>query len=141
MRKVDYHYSTAFELKDEQEYTEWIIRVSEAERVILEHLAYTFCSDDQILKMNQEFLNHDYYTDILTFPAGSAKGIAGDIFISVDRVRDNAQTFSVSENSELKRVMIHGVLHLCGYTDATKEEQRVMREKEDRYIEVFHVKQ
>ena len=141
MRKVAYHYNTAFRLKKEAEYTDWIIRVCDIEGIPLDRLAYTFCGDEELLNMNRQFLDHDYYTDILTFPHGSDDSVTGEIFISVDRVQENAKRFSVNAETELRRVIIHGVLHLCGHEDATEQERKRMRELENRYIEMFHVKQ
>lgn len=97
---------------------------------------YIFCSDDYLLKINQTYLDHDTYTDIITFDnSHTPSEIAGDIFISVERVKENAQEYSVSFHNELYRVMAHGILHLCGYDDSTKEEIELMRERESHYLE------
>ncbi len=93
-----------------------------------------FCSDDYLLSINKQYLNHDYYTDIITFDYVDQNRISGDLFISLDRVRENAAKFKVEMKKELFRVVFHGILHLVGYKDKTKEEQAVMRKKEDFYL-------
>jgi rRNA maturation RNase YbeY len=102
-------------------------------------LDYIFCDDEYLLKINQDYLDHDTYTDIITFPYGDLNVIAGDIFISVERVKENAVNFRVDFELELKRVMAHGVLHLLGYGDKSEEEVLQMRLKEDEKIKLFHV--
>lgn len=98
----------------------------------LQGLHYVFCSDTYLLEMNQQFLQHDTYTDIITFElSGDPDVTEGEIYISIDRVRENAQKFGVSEEQELHRVIFHGALHLCGYKDKTKKEASLMRQKED----------
>lgn len=94
-----------------------------------------FCSDDYLLKINEQYLNHNYYTDIVTFDYVENSVISGDLFISVDRVEENAGEMGVSFDEELYRVVFHGILHLCGYKDKTNAEKKVMREKEDFYLE------
>ena len=107
---------------------------------VLEALNYVFCSDDYLLDMNRQFLQHDYYTDIITFDLGvpGAKGIVGEVYISIDRVKDNARSLGVSFEDELVRVVCHGLLHLCGYRDKKKAEQVAMRQAEDKYLKLFH---
>lgn len=96
-----------------------------------------FCSDDELLEMNRKFLDHDYYTDIITFDYCEDKEVNGDLFISIDRVVDNAETIGVKYEDELRRVCVHGVLHLCGYKDKTEEEEKMMRIKENFYLERY----
>ncbi len=108
----------------------WISKVLEQEGFEIAEIALIFCSDDYLLKVNQDFLEHDFYTDIITFDYCEDKLISGDLFISVDRVIENSQDFNVTFHQELHRVIIHGVLHLCGYTDKTTEEETIMRQKE-----------
>ena len=98
---------------------------------------YIFCDDDYLLKVNQDYLDHDYYTDIITFDYVKGKTISGDIFVSLPRILDNASTLSQNFESEFNRVLAHGILHLCGYKDKTEEEQTQMRAKEDFYINQF----
>ena len=95
---------------------------------------YIFCDDDYLLKVNQDYLDHDYYTDIITFDYVKGKKISGDIFVSLPRILDNASTLSQDYESEFRRVLAHGLLHLCGYKDKTEEEESTMRQKEDFYI-------
>lgn len=103
----------------------------------LGNVAYVFCSDEYLLEMNQEHLKHDYYTDIITFDYTEGKIIAGDIFISVDRVQENADLNAVSFEQELRRVMIHGILHLLGLRDKKKEDQKAMRLAENQALVLF----
>ena len=98
---------------------------------------YIFCNDDHLLQVNKDFLNHDYYTDVITFDYVKGKTISADIFVSLPRILDNSSTLSNAFNSELLRVLAHGVLHLCGYKDKTDEEITEMRQKEDYYLSIF----
>lgn len=95
-----------------------------------------FVSDDYLLSLNREHLDHDYYTDILTFPYSQGRALRGEIYISIDRVQDNAQTYGVSWRDELARVMAHGILHLLGYDDHGKENERLMRQKEEEALQL-----
>lgn len=102
------------------------------------NLTYIFCNDDYLLKMNLQFLDHDTYTDIITFDLGSEAGsMAGEIYISIERVAENAVKFGVSYNNELHRVIFHGALHLCGYKDKSATEKKLMREMEDKCLELY----
>ncbi|MDR2384175.1 MAG: rRNA maturation RNase YbeY [Tannerella sp.] len=94
-------------------------------------IAYIFCSDDRILEMNKQYLNHDYYTDVITFDYGEMDTISGDIFISMDTVASNAKKFNTTSENELYRVVIHGILHLCGFNDKSASDEIIMREKEN----------
>jgi len=124
-----------YRLKQKTILCNWIYKTIQAEKKQLIQLNYIFCSDDFLLKLNQKHLNHNYFTDILTFDnSDTKKEIEGDIFISIDRVRDNAKTLKTLLHHELNRVIIHGVLHLCGYKDKTQLEQQKMRTKEDFYL-------
>ena len=121
-----------FKVADAEELTSWIERVAEVHEYEIVQLTYIFCSDEYLHKVNVEYLDHDTYTDVITFDnADDADIIEGDIFISVDRVRENAVTHGVSFRDELHRVMIHGVLHLLGYADKDLLSQTAMRKKED----------
>ncbi len=97
-------------------------------------LCFIFTSDDLLLGLNKEFLNHDYYTDVIAFSYNEYNTVSGDIYISVDRVKENARDYKVSLNKEIARVMIHGVLHLCGYNDKTEAQKKKMRKMEDYWI-------
>ena len=114
----------------------WISHIVEKEEYDLRELSFVFVTDEYLLQMNKEHLNHDYYTDIITFDYNEGNSLAGDLFISYDRVRDNARQLEVVEWDELCRVMIHGVLHLCGYGDKSEEEKKLMRLKEDECLEL-----
>ena len=120
-----------FNLKRKSELKAWIKSVIEKEKHDLGNLNYTFLSDDSLLKINIEYLKHNTYTDIITFNYNEGKKVNGDIFISVDRVKENASKFEVSFEEELHRVIIHGVLHLCGYKGKTKADSELMRKKEN----------
>ncbi len=128
-----------FELEDEDSLIlqRWIKEVIELEQNKLIALQYIFCEDDYLYDLNIAHLNHDTLTDIITFPYDQPPNIHSDIFISIDRVRDNAEKFNAPFREELHRVMIHGVLHLCGYRDKTSEEARQMRAKEDETLQLL----
>ncbi|HKB44707.1 MAG TPA: rRNA maturation RNase YbeY [Chitinophagaceae bacterium] len=119
--------------------------VFEMEGKTIKSLVYVFCSDKYLLKINQNFLKHDYYTDVITFDLSkTSKIIEGEIYISIDRVKKNSKEFKTSTNWEFLRVIFHGALHLCGYTDKTKIQKKEMRKREDKYLfhySTFHVKQ
>ena len=125
-----------FELIQEEKIISWILLVIKNEEVDVSQLNYILGSDDYVLEINKEYLNHDYYTDIITFPL-SKSPIESDIFISIDRVKENALIFSKSFETELLRVIIHGLLHLIGYNDKSEESQKEMRQKEDACIALF----
>ena len=138
---IAYHQQGDFRLSRQKEYTDWIIKTVNAHGATIDALNYIFCTDDQLLELNNEHLGKDYYTDIITFEYEPPPRISGDIFISEDRVRENADDFGVSFEEELRRVMIHGVLHLLGYKDKEAKEVKEMREKEAEMMAMFHVKQ
>jgi len=124
-----------FKLKNKAHVRQWITETIVAEGYKLKELTYIFCSDAYLLQINQQYLDHDTYTDIVTFDNSEEEGkIVGDIFISIERIRENAQKFKVSETDELHRVIIHGVLHLLGYTDKTAVSKEKMTQKEDEYL-------
>lgn len=138
---IEFHYVVGFELSKPTKYIDWITRIIGSENRFLNRMDYIFCDDDYLLNINQQYLNHDTYTDIITFDYTEGKNIAGDIFISVDRVKENALKYEVDFIDELHRVMAHGVLHLLGYSDKTDEDVVVMRNKEDEKMQLFHVEQ
>ena len=124
-----------YQLKNKNKVRRWITDTIIAEGLKLKELNYIFCSDGYLLQINQQYLNHDTYTDIITFDNSTQEGsIVGDIFISIDRIRENATKFNVSESEELHRVIIHGALHLLGYKDKTTVTKQKMTEKEDFYL-------
>lgn len=131
---VSFHFDdVAFELSHQQRLSEWLQEVAETEGKPFIEVQYIFCSDDKLRDMNVEYLDHDYYTDVITFPY-SEDAVHGDVFISYDRVVDNAQQLKVPFEHELCRVLVHGVLHLSGYLDKTDAEEKEMRGKEDFYL-------
>jgi rRNA maturation RNase YbeY len=136
---IDYHYLTDFQITAELEYNDWINRIITSENASQSQLDFIFCNDQYLLKINQDYLNHDTFTDIITFPYSDDLGIAGDIFISVDRVRENAQTFEVDFETEMRRVIAHGLLHLLGFGDKSDQDAKLMREKENEKLKLFHV--
>jgi probable rRNA maturation factor len=127
--------SLDFTLPHPRKTAAWITAVIKKEKQSLQELNYIFCADEHLHKINQEYLNHNTYTDIITFDNSEESGkIEGDIFISIDRVKDNAVKYKVDFLDELHRVIIHGTLHLLGYGDKAKADKELMREKEDTYL-------
>jgi len=125
----------SFKLKNKAQVRQWITDAIHTEGFKLKELTYIFCSDDYLLQINRQYLDHDTYTDIITFDNSDGNNIVtGDIFISIDRIRENATKFNVSETTELHRVIIHGVLHLLGYKDKSAPDKQKMTEKEDFYL-------
>jgi rRNA maturation RNase YbeY len=124
-----------FKLKNKTRVRQWITQTIRAEGFKLSSVTYIFCSDDYLLNINRQYLNHDTFTDIITFDNSERDHVVlGDIFISIDRIRENAIKFNVTETTELHRVIIHGVLHLLGYTDKSAPDKQKMTEKEDFYL-------
>ena len=138
---IDYNYETDFELSDEAAISEWISKVILSENMSEGEINFIFCDDDYLLEINKQHLNHDTLTDVISFDYSLGNELSGDIFISVERVIDNANDFKVSFTEELNRVMIHGILHYCGYKDKTEEDEQLMRNKEDEKLKLFHVEQ
>jgi probable rRNA maturation factor len=125
----------AYKLKNKTAVRQWIKETVLAEGFKLKELNYIFCSDSYLLQINQKYLDHDTYTDIITFDNSEKdKVIVGDIFISIDRIRENALKFNITESNELHRVIIHGALHLLGYTDKSTADKQKMTFKEDFYL-------
>lgn len=124
-----------YKLPQKQATRQWLKQRAEREGYAVGDLNYIFCSDEYILQVNRDHLQHDFYTDIITFDTGEDKGrIEGDIFISVDRVADNAAQLGVAADGEMRRVLAHGLLHLCGYGDKTDDEVALMRAKEEAWL-------
>lgn len=129
-----------FKLKNKKHLRNWIEATIVAENCVLKEVNYIFCNDAYLLKINQEYLQHDTYTDIITFDNSEVKNeIVSDIFISVERVSENAQTYQITMLQELYRVMIHGALHLSGYKDKTPKDKKLMTEKENFYLAQFSI--
>ena len=129
-----FHSECDFTLSKQDARSRWIINSIINESKIVGQLCFIFCTDEYLLEKNIQFLKHDTYTDIITFDYCEGDIISGDIFVSVERVTENADKFGVNFENELDRVIIHGVLHLAGYKDKSKEEANTMREKEDFYL-------
>ena len=138
---ISFNYEIEFQLENEVDYTHWLSRVILSEDKKEGEINYIFCDDDYLLTLNQEYLNHDTLTDIISFDYSIGTELHGDIFISVERVMENALDFKVDFLEELKRVLVHGVLHYCGYKDKSETDELLMRSKEDEKIQLFHVKQ
>jgi rRNA maturation RNase YbeY len=131
---ISFNYETDFVLEDDKNIIRWIRSVIVSEKFIEGDINYIFCDDDYLHKINIDFLNHDSFTDIISFDYSIGKKLQGDIFISVERVKENAKEFSTSFQEEIHRVMVHGILHYCGYKDKTDEEVMQMRSKENFYL-------
>jgi probable rRNA maturation factor len=129
-----FHSECDFSLDKSSEFTTWLQDSIQKEGKEAGALNYVFCTDEYLLEKNIQFLDHDTYTDIITFDYCEGKIVNGDLFISIERVRENAAKFKVDFTAELARVIIHGTLHLLGYKDKTEEEQKEMRSKEDFYL-------
>ncbi|MFT5581967.1 MAG: putative rRNA maturation factor [Psychromonas sp.] len=138
---INFNYECDFSMDNEDALATWMSEVIESENKNEGEINYIFCDDEYLHKINLEYLSHDNLTDIISFDYTMGNEISGDIFISVERVQDNANDFKVSFEAELKRVMVHGVLHYCGYKDKGEENELVMRSKEDEKLALFHVEQ
>lgn len=138
---IDFNYETEFSLSNEEEMATWLSRVIESESKKEGEINYIFCDDEYLHKINVEYLAHDTLTDVISFDYSVGNEINGDCFISIERVTDNAKDYNVSFDEELKRVIVHGLLHYCGYKDKGESEELLMRLKEDEKITMFHVKQ
>jgi len=131
---ISFNYENDFKLPDEDQVSKWISAVIIEENCTEDEINYVFCNDAYLHKLNVEFLNHDTLTDIISFDYSVGKTIQGDIFISTERVADNAKDFKVNFADELYRVIVHGVLHYCGYTDKKEADKSIMRSKENHYL-------
>lgn len=130
--EISFHsVSTSFSLRERRQIRGWLLRCAAHYDREIGELSFVFCSDEYLLEMNRKHLNHDYYTDIITFDYSADKTISGDLFISIDRVRDNAKSNHQLIKDELHRVMVHGVLHLIGFGDKSDEQAHTMRAQED----------
>lgn len=136
---ISFNYETDFELENEAHYEDWISRIIESEGFDEGEINYIFCDDEYLHKINVEYLDHDTLTDIISFDYTVGNVLQGDIFVSVERVKDNANDFNVSFEEELKRVLSHGVLHYCGYKDKSPKDEALMRSKEEEKMQMFHV--
>jgi probable rRNA maturation factor len=138
---ISFNYETEFELPNENEIEKWLSEVIVSESKKEGDINYIFCDDEYLHEINVKYLDHDTLTDIISFDYSIGNELHGDIFVSVERVADNAKDFNVSFDEELKRVLVHGILHFAGYKDKSEEDELLMRSKEDEKIAMFHVKQ
>ncbi|WP_019670874.1 rRNA maturation RNase YbeY [Eudoraea adriatica] len=138
---ISYQYEADFKLGNDDKYTDWINNIVRGEKWGMGDLDYVFCTDDYLYSLNEKYLGHKTYTDIITFDYSEGNTVSGEIYISVDRVKENAMRYNVDFDIELQRVMAHGLLHLMGFNDKTDKEKELMRDKESEKINLFHVKQ
>ena len=136
---INFNYETDFTLDNEVAIAAWLTNVITSENKKEGEINYIFCDDEYLHKINLEYLNHDTLTDIISFDYTMGNELSGDIFVSIERVNDNAKDFNVVFEEELKRVLVHGILHYCGYKDKGEAEELLMRSKEDEKIGLFHV--
>lgn len=138
---IEFHYETEFGIPKQTYFADWISRVVNSEDHSIAQLDFIFCDDKYLLGINMKYLEHDTYTDVITFDYSNGRKLSGDVFLSVDRVKENAAKFSSDFEEELRRVMVHGVLHLMGYRDKTNVEKALMTAKEEEKLKMFHVEQ
>ncbi|WP_452230561.1 rRNA maturation RNase YbeY [Lacinutrix sp. MEBiC02404] len=131
---ISFNYENDFKLNNEEQLAKWISSVIVSEGCTEDEINYVFCDDAYLHKLNVEFLKHDTLTDIISFDYSMGKTLQGDIFISIERVEDNAKDFKVEFSEEVQRVLVHGILHYCGYKDKSEEEAKLMRSKENFYL-------
>lgn len=138
---ISFNYETDFELGNEEAFENWISRVISSEEKKEGEINFIFCDDEYLHKLNVEYLEHDTLTDVISFDYSVGNELHGDVYISTERVADNAMDFNVTFEEEIKRVIIHGILHYCGYKDKSATEKALMRSKEEEKIKMFHVEQ
>lgn len=138
---INFYSETDFELQEQAGYEAWLKRVIASEDKKLEEVSFIFCDDEYLLEINQKYLDHDTYTDIISFDNCVGNILAGDIFISTERVAENSREYGVDFEEELRRVLAHGILHFCGYSDKSDRESAEMRRKEEEKMRMFHVEQ
>jgi probable rRNA maturation factor len=136
---IDFNYETEFILDHPDLYSSWISKLILSENKTEGEINFIFCNDEYLLKLNYEFLSHDTFTDIISFDYSLGNLISGDVFISIERIKENAIVFDTSFSNELLRVMSHGILHLCGYKDKSDSDTLIMRRKEEEKISMFHM--
>lgn len=135
MSFVSFHSEqTDYSVSNESQITDWLVSVCQKEGKSLSEISIIFCSDDYLVEVNRQHLNHDYYTDVITFDYSEGTNVSGDIFISTDRVTENAEVFGVPMIDELHRIIVHGTLHLIGYGDKDEDAKKEMTSKEDIYL-------
>lgn len=134
---IQFFFENIDEINIDPDVNKWLENIIMSEEKKVGEITYVFCDDDYLLKINQDYLKHDYYTDIITFDYVKGKTISADIFVSLPRILENTQLHSKDFKNEFHRVLAHGILHLCGYKDKTQEEIFLMREKEDFHLSFF----
>jgi rRNA maturation RNase YbeY len=135
---IKYHFITPFELKEPNRYKSWLKQLAANKSFFIGDINYIFCDDNYLLTINQNFLEHDTFTDIITFDNRVEKMLNGEIYISINRIIENAQFYQTTSSEELLRVMAHGILHLCGYKDKSEEDILTMRNEEEAAIKLFY---
>jgi probable rRNA maturation factor len=138
---ISFNYETDFELHNESDFSKWISAVILSENKKEGEINYIFCDDDYLLEINQQYLDHDTLTDIISFDYSVGNELNGDVFVSVERVKENASDYKVTFQEEIQRVLVHGILHYCGYKDKTESDELIMRAKEEEKMKMFHVEQ
>lgn len=139
MNKVFFHYTAqSFSLSNKKRIKQFIELLFKLEKKPLNRIDYIFCSDEYLLQINKQHLQHDYYTDIITFELSQNNLTEAEIYISVERVKENAYILSTTFKNEILRVLFHGALHLCGYKDKSKKEEKLMRQKEEEYLIMYN---
>ena len=136
---INFNYETDFELPNKTAVSNWLSKVILSENKSEGEINYIFCNDEYLLQINQQYLDHDTLTDVISFDYSLGNELSGDVFISIERVQDNANVFKVTFSEELNRVMVHGILHYCGFEDKTEEDELFMRNKEDEKLKMFHL--
>ena len=136
---IEFHFENVnFDFPQAHQISQWILDTVGAEGKSISHFQFIFCTDSYLHEINLKYLNHDTFTDIITFPYVH-NPLESDIFISIDRIRENANTFGITFEKELYRVIIHGVLHMIGYSDKTQEDKKIMTQKEDQYLNRLNI--
>ena len=138
---IEYVYNTSFSLDNENKVSKWLKKAVETEGFSVGDVVYAFFNDNDLKDLNVKHLNHDFFTDVISFNDSKNDVLSGNIAISVDRVKENSIKFKTSFNDEMMRVMVHGLLHFMGYDDSSEEETLLMRNKEDDNLKMFHVEQ
>jgi rRNA maturation RNase YbeY len=135
---VSFNFQTAkFQIPTRKTLVNWILLVAYQEQKVVKDISYIFCDDEYLLHLNKKYLQHNTYTDVITFNYSTSKETTGEIYVSIDRVRENALKFKVPELQELLRVLVHGLLHCFGYSDQTYKSKSVMRRKENNYVKIY----
>ena len=138
---INFNYESDFTLDNEEVIATWLSAVIVSENKNEGEINYIFCDDEYLHKINVEYLDHDTLTDVISFDYTMGNEISGDVFVSVERVLDNSKDYNTTFDEELKRVLVHGVLHYCGYKDKSEEDEALMRNKEEEKLAMFHVEQ